>query len=139
MFSPPRPAEGLHQRTPARDAGGFLEAAEGTRTLASRPSFATRPGYRTRILDPIPIMNTMPEPQRLHVNVHHEENAFWATVDEFPGVFAPGDDLDELRESLQEGIALILAPPGEEPPPIRVGALQLEPVAMSAGAEPLYA
>jgi predicted RNase H-like HicB family nuclease len=56
-------------------------------------------------------------------------------VEEFPGVFATGDDLDELRESLQEGIALLLARPGEAPPAVTVGALHLEPVAMSAGAE----
>jgi predicted RNase H-like HicB family nuclease len=48
----------------------------------------------------------MPEPQNLRVSVQHEDGAFWATVEEFPGVFATGDDLDELRESPQEGIAL---------------------------------
>jgi predicted RNase H-like HicB family nuclease len=69
-------------------------------------------------------MKTMPEPQQLHVSVRHEDGAFWATVDEYPGVFATGDDLDELRESLQEGIALILAlaRPGEGPPAVTVGA-----------------
>ena len=81
----------------------------------------------------------MPEPQKLHVSVRHEDGAFWATVDEFPGVFATGDDLNELRESLQEGISLILAPPGEKPPAVTLGALHLEPVAMSAGAELVYA
>jgi predicted RNase H-like HicB family nuclease len=84
-------------------------------------------------------MKTMPEPQKLHVSIRHEDDAFWATVDEFPGVLATGDDLSELRESLQEGIALLLAPPGEEPPAVRLGALHLEPVAMSAGAELVYA
>jgi predicted RNase H-like HicB family nuclease len=76
------------------------------------------------------MMKTMPKPQHLHVNVRHEDDAFWATVDEYPGVLATGDDLDELRESLQEGIALVLAGPG---------ALHLEPVAISAGAELVYA
>jgi predicted RNase H-like HicB family nuclease len=85
------------------------------------------------------MMKTMPEPQKLHVNVRHEDDAFWATVDEFPGVLATGDTLDELRESLQEGIALILARPGEEPPPVTLGALHLEPVVMSAGADLVYA
>lgn len=80
-------------------------------------------------------MKTMPEHQQLHVNVRHEDNAFWATVDEFPGVLATGDDLDELRESLQEGIALILARPDEEPPAVTLSALHLEPV----GAELVYA
>jgi len=85
------------------------------------------------------MMKTMPEPQKLHVSVHHEDDAFWATVEEFPGVLATGDDLDELRGSLQEGIALMLAHPGEEPPAVTLGALHLEPVAMSAGAELVYA
>ena len=84
-------------------------------------------------------METMPEPQKLHVSVRHEDDAFWATVEEFPGVLAAGDDLDELRESLQEGIALVLARPGEEPPAVRLGALHLEPAAISAGAELVYA
>jgi predicted RNase H-like HicB family nuclease len=85
------------------------------------------------------MMKSMPEPQKLHVSVRHEEDAFWATVEEFPGVLATGDDLDELRESLQEGIALLLAHPGEEPRAVTLGALHLEPVAMSAGAELIYA
>jgi len=85
------------------------------------------------------MMKTMPEPQKLHIKVRHEDEAFWATVDEYPGVFATGDTLDELRESLQEGIALVLAHPGEEPPAVTLGALHLEPVAMSAGAELVYA
>jgi predicted RNase H-like HicB family nuclease len=50
--------------------------------------------------------------QELHVNVRNEDNSFWATVDEFPGVLATGD---ELRESLQEGIALMLERDGEVP------------------------
>jgi hypothetical protein len=33
----------------------------------------------------------------------------------------------------------MLAGPGEEPPAVTLGALQLEPVAMSAGAELVYA
>ncbi len=85
------------------------------------------------------MMNMMPEPQQLHVSVRHEDDAFWATVDEFPGVFATGDDLNELRESLQAGIALILARPGEEPPAVSLSELRLEPIAMAAGAELVYA
>jgi predicted RNase H-like HicB family nuclease len=81
----------------------------------------------------------MSEPKKLHLSLHHEDDAFWATVAEFPGVFATGNDLNELRESLQEGIALILARPGEEPPAMKLGPLHLEPVAMSAGAELVYA
>jgi predicted RNase H-like HicB family nuclease len=75
------------------------------------------------------MMRTMHESKQLHVNVRHEDDAFWATVDEFPGVFATGDDLNELRESLQEGISLVLSGPGVEPPA----------VTMSAGVELVYA
>jgi predicted RNase H-like HicB family nuclease len=46
--------------------------------------------------------------QNVHVRVRFEDQAFWATVDEYPGVFATGDTLDELRESLEEGISLVL-------------------------------
>lgn len=81
----------------------------------------------------------MPAPQQLHVNVRLEDDALWATVDEFPGVFATGDNLDELRESLQEGIALILAPAGQEPPVVSLGTLHPQPVATTAGAELVYA
>jgi predicted RNase H-like HicB family nuclease len=46
--------------------------------------------------------------QNVHVRVRFEDQAFWATVEEYPGVFATGDTLDELRESLEEGISLVL-------------------------------
>lgn len=81
----------------------------------------------------------MPEPQQLHVNVRLEDGALWATVDEYPGVFATGDNLDELRESLQEGIALVLAAPGEEPPTVMLAPLHPEPVATKASSELVYA
>jgi predicted RNase H-like HicB family nuclease len=78
------------------------------------------------------------EPQRLHVNVRFEDESFWATVDEFPGVFATGDNLEELRESLEEGIALMLAGPGEEPPAVKLDVLHAEPVATTASSELVY-
>jgi excisionase family DNA binding protein len=40
------------------------------------------------------------------IRAHFEDGAYWATVDEHPGVFATGDTLEELGKSLQEGIAL---------------------------------
>ena len=61
----------------------------------------------------------MPERQ-LHVKIRQEEGSFWATVDEYPGVLATGDDLEELRQSLEEGIRLMKAGPGEEPPSFRL-------------------
>lgn len=81
----------------------------------------------------------MPEPQQLHVNVRFEDKAFWATVDEFPGVFATGDDLEELRESLREGIALVLAPPGGEPPTVTLAPLRPQPIATTASSELVFA
>jgi predicted RNase H-like HicB family nuclease len=81
---------------------------------------------------------TMPEPQQLHVNVRFEDESFWATADEFPGVFATGDNLEELRESLEEGIALVLAGPGEEPPAVTLAPLHPEPVATTASPELVY-
>jgi len=85
------------------------------------------------------MMMRMPGPQQLHIRVRLEDEALWGTVDEFPGVFATGDDLDELRESLQEGIALVLAKPGEDPPAVKLAALHPEPVATTASSELVYA
>jgi predicted RNase H-like HicB family nuclease len=81
----------------------------------------------------------MPEPQPLHINVRFEDDALWATVDEFPGVFATGDNLEELRESLEEGIALVLAEPGEKPPTISLEPLRPAPVETRASSELVYA
>ncbi len=80
----------------------------------------------------------MPESQQLHLKVRFEDESFWATVDEFPGVFATGDDLEELRESLEEGIALVLAS-GGEPSPVKIAPLHPEPVEMTANSELVYA
>ena len=85
------------------------------------------------------MMSEMSEPQPLHVSVRLEEDVYWATVDEFPGVFATGDTLEELRESLEEGIALVLAPPGGEVPTVTLAPLQHEPVAMAASSQIVYA
>jgi predicted RNase H-like HicB family nuclease len=91
-------------------------------------------------VDPISMMESiMPDPQQLHVNVRLEDESLWATVDEFPGLFATGDTLNELRESLQEGIALVLARPGEEPAVVTLAPLKPEPVATTASAELVYA
>lgn len=45
----------------------------------------------------------------LTVNVHLEGGSYWADVPELPGCFATGDTLDELFDSLREGIQLYLA------------------------------
>lgn len=41
-------------------------------------------------------------------NIHREDGAYWAEVPTLPGCFASGSDLDELFESLREGIKLYL-------------------------------
>ena len=79
------------------------------------------------------------ESRDMHVRVRFEDQSFWATVDEFPGVFATGESLNELRESLEEGISLVLAEPGEEPPVVTLGPLRSEPVATTASSELVYA
>jgi predicted RNase H-like HicB family nuclease len=65
-------------------------------------------------------------PDELSVIVRHEDGSYWATVKEFPGVFATGDTLEELRASLEEGIALYLSTPGREVA-VQLGELEPEP------------
>jgi predicted RNase H-like HicB family nuclease len=90
--------------------------------------------------DPISVMmKEMTEPQPLHVSVRLEDDVYWATVEEFPGVFATGDNLEELRENLEEGIALVVAPPGVQPPKVTLAPLRHAPVAMEASSELVYA
>jgi predicted RNase H-like HicB family nuclease len=69
------------------------------------------------------------------MQMREEDGAFWATVDEYPGVFAAGDDLEELRASLEEGIRLIKAEPGGELPDLRLSELRVEPGDATASAE----
>ena len=44
----------------------------------------------------------------LTANIHLEDGSYWADVPELPGCFASGDTLDELFDSLREGIRLYL-------------------------------
>ncbi len=80
----------------------------------------------------------MPE-HHLHVKIRQEDGSFWATVDEYPGVLAMGDDLEELRASLEEGIRLMKAEPGEDLPELRLSELKLEPGETPASADLLPA
>jgi predicted RNase H-like HicB family nuclease len=45
----------------------------------------------------------------LTVEIHSEDGVLWGQVVELPGVFATGDDLDELAEALGEAIAVYQA------------------------------
>lgn len=73
-------------------------------------------------------------PTELNIKIRlDDDGSLWATVDEFPGVFASGDNLDELRESLEEAISLVaeaeihLSPLHPEPQPVATTAV-VEPV-----------
>lgn len=61
----------------------------------------------------------------LTARVHIEEGSYWADAPELPGCFAAGDTLDELFESLQEGVALYLADDGEQNGPLYVATATL--------------
>jgi predicted RNase H-like HicB family nuclease len=61
----------------------------------------------------------------LTVKIRFEDGTIWATVEEMPGVFATGDTIGELQESLREAIALYLAPEGQDPPHVELHELQL--------------
>jgi predicted RNase H-like HicB family nuclease len=72
----------------------------------------------------------------LNVRIREDDGAYWATVDEYPGVFAAGFDLEELRASLEEGICLIVRSEPDGPmPDLRLSALRVEPGGGLAGAE----
>ncbi|MGN6258574.1 MAG: type II toxin-antitoxin system HicB family antitoxin [Solirubrobacterales bacterium] len=46
-------------------------------------------------------------------NIRQEDGSYWAEVPALPGCFAAGTTLDELFDSLQEGIELYLEDGGE--------------------------
>ena len=60
------------------------------------------------------------EQRVLHVDVHQEDGSYWAEVRELPGCFASGDTVAELIESVEEAVALYLAPPEGEAPPVAI-------------------
>jgi predicted RNase H-like HicB family nuclease len=61
------------------------------------------------------------ERRTLKIQVIEEDETIWATVAEMPGVFAAGETMTELRDSLEEGIALWLSVEGESGPTVRLG------------------
>lgn len=61
------------------------------------------------------------EQRALHVDVHREDGSYWAEVRELPGCFASGDTVAELIESVEEAVALYLAPEGvDQVPPVAI-------------------
>lgn len=51
------------------------------------------------------------QPLEITVRIHHDTDGLWAEVPEYPGVFGAGDTLDEVRQSVIDGLALVI---GEE-------------------------
>jgi len=76
----------------------------------------TKEGQRPITLPASRAMIAMKTDQKqLHVDVHHEDGSYWAEVRELPGCFASGQTVAELIESVEEAVALYLAPEGQEP------------------------
>jgi predicted RNase H-like HicB family nuclease len=61
----------------------------------------------------------------LTARIHLEDGSYWADVPQLPGCFASGDSLDELFDSLREGITLYLADEGERSGPLHVATATL--------------
>lgn len=74
-------------------------------------------------------------PDQLTLTIRLEDGAMWATVEEFPGVFATGDTLEELRASLQEGISLYVSQPDQPIVSVRLSPLSGPPVETHTHAE----
>jgi predicted RNase H-like HicB family nuclease len=69
----------------------------------------------------------------LSANIHIEDGSYWADVPRLPGCFGAGDTLDELFDSLREGIELYLNAeddPGLDPPE---GSLRVKSAILSDG------
>ena len=67
----------------------------------------------------------------IQVIVHEEDGMFWAESPDMPGLFASGESMDELLESLGEALALYLDIPAvnarlSEPRPVAATEHDLE-------------
>lgn len=76
-------------------------------------------------------------PDRINIRIRMEDGALWATVEEFPGVFATGETPEDLRASIEEGIALYVAEPAEGVRPVHLP--PLEPANTTASTELAFA
>lgn len=76
--------------------------------------------------------------EHLHIKVRLEDGSLWATVDEYPGVFATGDTPEELRASLEEGISLYLSEP-DAAVSVKIAGLGSEPMETTAHADLAFA
>ena len=51
----------------------------------------------------------MSELKEFTLKIQHEKDHIWVEVEELPGCFASGADIDELREALAEAIGMYLS------------------------------
>lgn len=65
----------------------------------------------------------MSDTRVLHLTIHFEQDQIWAEVDEYPGCFAAGRNMEELQEALVEALSFYLA---EGDSPASVSAVRLE-------------
>lgn len=61
----------------------------------------------------------------LTARIRVENGSYWADVAELPGCFASGSTLDELFESLREGVAVYLDDDNESRGPLQVATATL--------------
>jgi len=61
----------------------------------------------------------------LAARIRVEDDSYWADIPELPGCFASGESLDELFESLQEGISLCLDREGGDHRPLKLATATL--------------
>jgi predicted RNase H-like HicB family nuclease len=61
----------------------------------------------------------------LTARIHLGDGSYWADVVELPGCFASGDTLDELVDSLKEGVALCLGDEAETSGPLHLASATL--------------
>lgn len=65
-----------------------------------------------------------------HAIVHEEDGSLWAEVEELPGCFASGKDLNELTEAVIEAISMCMTPKDTR----KLLAVEQERAAMRVGA-----
>ncbi|HVD39619.1 MAG TPA: type II toxin-antitoxin system HicB family antitoxin [Solirubrobacterales bacterium] len=68
----------------------------------------------------------------LTARIRIDNGSYWADVPGLPGCFASGDTLDELIESLQEGIAHCLDGKGEQGGPLQLATATLTDETLTA-------
>lgn len=67
----------------------------------------------------------MSETRTFRLTIHYEDDHMWAEVDDLPGCFASGRDLEELREALAEAIGFYLS---DSSSPASVAAVHIDPI-----------